>query len=294
MCYDGQKVLLFGGEDQSGNALNDTWVFDITNGWVQIPVFLPPIRRAYAGLAYDVIGKRPILFGGRNEDADFNDTWEYKSHGDWHLLGADGPSRRSSAGMAYDGKYIVLSGGMHNGEVLGDTWIFHGAVWEQVTYPQQPFARAYPAMAVSANNEQATLFGGAAEPVPYSDMWLYTSTNPPGWTSFAPATSPPLREGAAMVGGSFLTDWKVQMFGGYRRDDDTYYDDTWGFYDDDAGGNWQPMDSPTAPPARAYHGMALVTGNGAIVMFGGKNASGVLGDTWIYDNGWTEWQPQQR
>jgi hypothetical protein len=297
VCYNGEKVLLFGGDD--GDIRGDTWVFDTTNGWVELTPDPDhrPSPRAYAGLAYDGIAKRAILFGGRGKGgAYYADTWAFDtSTGKWEPVDAvNPPPARSSFGMAFDGKYIVLCGGIRDGFAVGGTFIFHGKAWEEISYSSEPGPRASPAMSMDIDGEQAMLFGGSKDPAPYSDTWFYTSTNPPGWTNFVPATSPPLRERAAMVEGSFLTNWQFVMFGGYRSYDKTYYCDTWGYYDDEAGGNWQLVDTPKPPPPRADHGMALVTGSGIVVLFGGRNASGFLGDTWIYDTGWTPWTPPQR
>jgi hypothetical protein len=303
VCYDGQKVLLFGGEgsgeDGKKKILADTWTFDTINGWVKLDIHDGPSPRAYAGMAYDGIGKRAILFGGRNNGTDYGDTWAFDPSAEkptWEKLDpANSPPARSSFGMAFDGKYVVLFGGLHDGYAQGGSWIFHGKEWESVSYPKELFDRALPGMSMDIDGEQAMLFGGLGkDPVPYADTWFYTSTNPPGWTNFVPATSPPLRERTAMVEGSFLTNYQFVLFGGYRGYDKTYYGDTWGYRDTTAGGTWEQVDTPTAPSPRADHAMALVTGSGVIVLFGGKNANGLLGDTWIYDNSWTQWTPSRR
>ena len=197
--------------------------------------------------------------------------------------------------MAYDGKYIVLCGGLYWGGPLEGTWIFHGKQWEKVNYPgNEPDARGSPGMSMDIDGEQVMMFGGSKETGPCDETWFYTSTNPPGWTHFAPADSPPRRDQTAIVEGSFLTNWQFFMFGGYRDFDLHYFDDTWGYYDNEAGGNWQLVGDPNPPPARADHGMALVTGSGVVVLFGGRDNNGCLGDTWIYDTGWTQWTPPQR
>jgi hypothetical protein len=297
VCCNGGKVLLFGGEtkddDGKKKILDDTWVFDSADGWVQLDLDDRPVPRAYAGMAYDGIGKRAILFGGRNNGTDYGDTWGFDAGTQkWKLIeSANNPTARSLFGMAFDGKYVVLFGGLRGGYAVGGTWIFHGGVWEPVSYPTEPSPRASPGMSMDIDGEQVMLFGGLKDPAPYADTWLYTSSNPPGWTSFVPATSPPLRDRTAMVEGPDNTNYQFMLFGGYRGYVDTYYGDTWGFYDNNAGGNWEQVDTPTAPSPRADHGMALVTGSGVIVLFGGKNDSGFLGDTWLYDNGWQPWTP---
>src|SRR5207245_1800466 len=55
---------------------------------------------------------------------------------------------------------------------------------------------------------------------------------------------------------------------------------------------WPATLSLQLPPARAGAGMAYDIAAGQIVLFGGHNANGILGDTWTWDGtAWTRQRP---
>ncbi|MGH2593211.1 MAG: Kelch repeat-containing protein, partial [Anaerolineae bacterium] len=54
---------------------------------------------------------------------------------------------------------------------------------------------------------------------------------------------------------------------------------------------WTPIAAANPPPARFDHTITLDTANNKLVVFGGRDGSKTLGDTWIYDlksNAWRE------
>src|SRR4029077_16949802 len=71
-----QGVVLFGG-GSGGVDQNTTWLWDQVGAtWTQLsPVQSPPAREG-AGMAYDAALHRVILFGGQDNNGNFNDTWE--------------------------------------------------------------------------------------------------------------------------------------------------------------------------------------------------------------------------
>ena len=72
-----QGVVLFGGI--GGNVeQNTTWLWDQFGAtWMQLsPAHSPPGREG-AGMAYDAVLNRVILFGGQSTNVYLNDTWEF-------------------------------------------------------------------------------------------------------------------------------------------------------------------------------------------------------------------------
>ena len=68
MAYDSDRdvVVLFGGQDASGNVLDDTWEWDGTT-WLQ--VFSPggpPTPRMDHAMIYDAASGNTIMHGGRD------------------------------------------------------------------------------------------------------------------------------------------------------------------------------------------------------------------------------------
>lgn len=74
-----QGVVLFGGAS-GGVAQNTTWLWDQVGAtWIQLSPSQSPPAREGAGMTYDAALQRVILFGGQQNNAYFNDTWELSS-----------------------------------------------------------------------------------------------------------------------------------------------------------------------------------------------------------------------
>jgi hypothetical protein len=84
MTYDSdnQVGLLFGGDCNDPEFVDDTWVFNCsTNEWQEMAPEASPCVRASPGLTYDPINQKAILFGGQSRDdsgyISLDDTWTY-------------------------------------------------------------------------------------------------------------------------------------------------------------------------------------------------------------------------
>jgi N-acetylneuraminic acid mutarotase len=80
MAYDPIRgiLIMFGGQDSSGNSLDDTWAYDGgTNAWAALqPSGAQPRARAGQAMANDAASGRLIMFGGRLTPYDLVDeTW---------------------------------------------------------------------------------------------------------------------------------------------------------------------------------------------------------------------------
>jgi len=67
-----------------------------------------------------------------------------------------------------------------------------------------------------------------------------------------------------------------------------YFDDLWAF--DFPSQSWTPLRTDHRPAARLSSGMVYDPDHHQIVLFGGHNAQGRLGDTWIYRIAEKQWQ----
>jgi Galactose oxidase, central domain len=71
-----QAVVLFGG-GSGGIDQNSTWVWGRGRlNWAHLPTVQSPPAREGAGMTYDALLHRVILFGGQDNNGYFNDTWE--------------------------------------------------------------------------------------------------------------------------------------------------------------------------------------------------------------------------
>jgi len=60
------------------------------------------------------------------------------------------------------------------------------------------------------------------------------------------------------------------------------------------GLEWTQLHPKVSPPPRTFTSMAYDATTGDVVLFGGQNASGILGDTWLWNgSAWSEAHPSQ-
>ncbi|MFN0110021.1 MAG: putative Ig domain-containing protein [Blastocatellia bacterium] len=133
MAFDGTRVILFGGSKNAGLADNDTWDLTLTSAsvgtWTMIAANgTGPNKRQRHGMAYDPGCRKVILFGGNSDIAAYaNDTWEWRRDTlSWCQTSVPTPpSTRQFPAMAYDGKGVLVNGGLNSGlSQIQDTWRF--------------------------------------------------------------------------------------------------------------------------------------------------------------------------
>jgi hypothetical protein len=81
MAYDAEsdRAVLFGGADNTGSPLGETWAFDYNSDtWTLLGPSAPPSARHAASMAYDAESERAILFGGYSGTGYFGDTWAFQ------------------------------------------------------------------------------------------------------------------------------------------------------------------------------------------------------------------------
>jgi hypothetical protein len=192
-----------------------------------------------------------------------------------------GPDAESDARPdAAVGGRVLLYGGNRTTEisVLGDTWIWGGTSWSELTAPG-PAARLGAAM--TGLRGTAVLFGGQLENTGLTnlaDTWTWEEGR---WTERS-VEGPSARFGAAMAA---IGD-HVVLFGGMVGPPYAVLGDTW-IWD---GADWTNRDV-AGPSPRAGAGMATV--GGSVLLFGSGSGSyapfgPVYGDTWSWDGeSWT-------
>jgi N-acetylneuraminic acid mutarotase len=220
LAYDAEsdRVILFGGGNQTGWGLDDTWAYDYnTNTWTEMAK--GPAKHLGARLAYDAQSDRIILFGGYDMgNVLYNDTWAYDyNKNTWtEMKPSTSPPGRNYQAMTYDSKAdrVLVFGGL---DLMGNTidisvwsYNFNNNTWqEKIPGETNPGGRDYPAMVYDAESERTIQFGG----VPYggNETWVYDyKTNT--WTNPEPDPHPSMRSRHAMA-YSTVAD-RVILFGG--------------------------------------------------------------------------------
>ncbi len=290
------QMLMFGGYANGQDWLDDLWALHLGVGsaWERLdvaPGISRPARRSDHVGVVDPSGDRYILFGGRDQNSFFNDTWAFDlSARTWAPLATSGtpPSPREAMGAIYDPlrDRLILVGGWNGAVSLNEVWALTldaSPTWTQLSPGGTPPPGRYAHNLVyDPVRDRVVLFGGYNGFNYFNDAWALNLSGPPVWTNLSPAGTLPSRR----IGPESIYDPlrdRLIVFGGYDG----------GFHNDVhalalASPAWTLL-SPTGPAPLArdftsgvYHPML-----DRLVIFGGNTnrlsplrpAIG-LGDTW--------------
>ncbi|KAG9449219.1 hypothetical protein H6P81_009184 [Aristolochia fimbriata] len=137
----GDRLVLFGGINDSGMRQNDTWIGnvicddkqEINLSWrlLNVGPNAPPPRGAHAGCC---VGEKMVIHGGIGLDGSrLNDSWLLDLRDDgrsatWHEIVTlvSSPARSGHTLTWIGGNLVILFGGRGNGyEVHNDLWLFN-------------------------------------------------------------------------------------------------------------------------------------------------------------------------
>lgn len=235
IAYDPDRrvSILFGGSTPGDTRFfNDTWEYDGID-WKQKQLQNPPSPRNGATMVYDPVRRKMLLFGGyryQNGFVFFNETWEYDGIQWSQLSPANRPAERETAAMVYDShrnRVILFGGGRAAGStVFGDTWVWNGANWTQISPPSSPPARWAHAMTYDQGRQQIVLFGGLTGTTKaFNDTWEFDgSANT--WRQITVSPTPPQRWDHGLTYDSNRN--KIVLFGGmYYAGAFQWRSDTW-------------------------------------------------------------------
>jgi len=220
-------VLLFGGRDENGNILGDTWVLTRKSpeSWNQIPAPDSPSAR-YGHSMVTLDDGRVLMFGGEDYRGDLQNSISGFRNQVWDEIvpvNAPPPPRRRAIAWAYDNK-MYISGGIGkkpNGDLTlyEDLWRFDASTnaWTQLEDPPDfisphAFPVVYDNKAYLLDPHSFPETGGRTQVYDMNlDRWEYVN-----WTCQQWPTNTSWFGGVAVQVGD-----KVYAFGGER-----YYIDT--------------------------------------------------------------------
>ncbi|HUQ82632.1 MAG TPA: hypothetical protein VM076_15895 [Gemmatimonadaceae bacterium] len=286
LAYDAsiRRVVMFGGasSDTANPQPRSLWAWD-GRRWTCVSNDGPP-GRADTFLGFDAARNRLVLFGGRVFEGGrrfhfVRDTWEWDGRR-WTLADTAGPGPRIHGAIAYDPtrRRIVVHGGGGADDLLADTWEWMGASWRQVPVRVSagtigdallPSSQGLTLLAVSEDHSPdcPSAFHGSLFQI-QADSLVRISPPGPCISPIAPATAAP---------NGFL------LYTGWNLDEPAT---TWLW----ASGSWSRAGS--APTRRRGTAMAYDEQRGRVVLFGGTDDTGTLGDTWEWDGKqWTRIAP---
>lgn len=190
----------------------------------------------------------------------------------------------SVTSTSYPNGSVVDFGGCKSGlsascsSWTNDTYLYNGTTWALQSPSTSPSARTDSTLTFDPSNGTAVLFGGENAGGALSDTWVWNGTT---WTQYTGTTHPSARHGAvaAYLGGN------IYLFGG--QSGSTYLNDTWSWN----GSAWAQLSPSTSPSIRALASMSPAGAIGAsandLILYGGTNSTGDLGDTWLWNG--TNW-----
>ncbi|MFW9796322.1 MAG: kelch repeat-containing protein [Candidatus Thorarchaeota archaeon] len=302
MTYDSESDLtvLFGGHSEEEYLAtgvwgdNETWVYDFnTNTWTNMSPSTGPSKRCLMNMVYDEESDIIILFGGvaRSDSGPvkiFGDTWTYDVNTNvWtNVTPATSPSKRLVYGMTYDSNsdLVILFGGYDGTDNLNDLWTFdyNSNTWTEMSPPTSPEPRNAAAITYDEESDLCVLFGGYTFTYPYelADTWVY-NVSADTWTEMSPSSHPSKRSEMQAVYNPYVD--RVIMFGGWAYD--IVYDETWSY--DYNNNTWVETNTPHAPSARYWYGLAFDSESNRTILFSGNDGLAgamhiVEADTWAY------------
>ncbi len=147
--------------------------------------------------------------------------------------------------------------------------------WRLESPGLSPPPRTEHCMAWHPGSQRVVMFGGLSS-ASMSDTWTWAGNS---WQLEAPASSPAPRHGHAMA--LDRSTGHVLLFGG--TDGTQVFDDTWLWN----GSGWVQQNGAVRPSARWNSALSWnpdlgSLGNG-VILFGGSDGSGDLGDTWRWN-----------
>lgn len=265
-------TLLFGGTGPRG-PLGEGWLWG-RGRWTALPTDVAPSARA--AHAAEWVGGTLCVFGGaaRGEALGDGACW-CPALNRWEALPMDGaPSARSSMASVFTGREWILWGGRDSdANDFDDGARYDPASRHWTALPGGgPRARHGALAALSPDAGQVLIWGGAGEALALGaedsailDLTTWT------WTPLSIEHAPPARTGpiglvvaAGVVAigdeGAARFDWST------RR--------------------WRPIE---APPLSARWGATTVAVDGAVIVWGGRDAAGLCGDGAVLDLATDRW-----
>lgn len=129
----GNKTILYGGIDGSGNTFNDgVWEFDGVE-WKNSATKFNPLERIFPGYVFDSKRNVSVLFGVISKVELMDDLWSWDSQ-EWKLFSTEGTSGRTMGYLAYDkerDKIVLFGGRLEWPNDAGDMWVCDGKKWRE-------------------------------------------------------------------------------------------------------------------------------------------------------------------
>ena len=275
---DGAVAYLFGG--RAGDTVyGDLWAFDLAaDTWTELEPEgdAPPARFGHNAAWVEDIGL--VVFAGQAGTTFYNDLWAYDpAAGAWAALPGQGdapvPRYGSCAALGPDGRLWVSHGFTQEGNRFSDTraYDFDAGAWSDETPDGDvPVARCLHGCWWTPERRFALYAGQTTGVTALGDLW---ALDPGG--AWGRMEEPPSGERNLYAFAPWGED--VLVFGGQAADG-LFRSDLLRFDAELVGAT---IDVPSViPPGRQGAQLVPDVERGRILLFGGLNENGALGDLW--------------
>lgn len=267
-----QRIVLYGGEDQSGAPLGDSW--ELAS---RIPITGQPtsvVTNFGQTASFNIVATGTGLsYKWRRNGVDLSN--------DARISGATTASLQiAQVALQDEGSYdVVISSvcGVETSQQATLSVATCPSSWQDLGV-SGPGARWLGAAAADVSRKQIVLFGGMSTTsgTRLGDTWIWNGN---GWSQRV-VSGPSARADHAMA--TFGSG--VLLFGGRDTAGSVNKDDTWLWN----GTSWSLLNPLHKPPARAGHTMSYDSVRSRVVVFGGVYSGDILAnDTWEFDG--TDW-----
>ncbi len=282
---DGTVAYLFGGRGPDGSS-NELWAFDLSaDSWslIQPGADPPPTRFGHTATWVPDFGL--VVWSGQGDSGFFDDIWAYDPGASkWTQLDSLGavPAARygSCASLGPDGELWISHGFTEDSGRFSDTrsYDFETGTWtDRTPVDRVPVERCLHDCFWSSN-DQLVLYGGQTTGVSaLGDVWAYDLATGV-WTRGADPEAPARQLYALGVATEGRPRTAV-VFGGGSLDGG-FLNDAWLL--DAQNLTLRPFEFDAAPPGRSAATLVDDVERARLLLFGGKDASGVLGDLWEF------------
>jgi hypothetical protein len=181
-AYDPARdvIVVQGGSVGATSPSDETWEWDGA-AW-RLVTRTGPGAREGAGMDFDPVSRRMILFGGGVGGRVLADTWAFDGS-TWSRLMDSGPRARFPAAFTATPDGLLLYGGHVLGDPnqisIGDTWLWDGETWTEAATFSAPGSRVNVGAAMDPRNGRLLLIGGGSSDDSLGDVWAWDGAD---WT----------------------------------------------------------------------------------------------------------------
>jgi len=269
------NILLFGGKNkQSGQFLNDTWIWE-GKEWKKIDV-PGPSARGFCAITFHKVRNTILLHGGRgNDGVTYSDLWEWNGT-NWYQIEKNSSFKADHHQIVYleDQNKILAFGGWNGENINGDTWLWFDK-WEQLEIPSPPKRGAF-SMVYNKKENNVILFGGLWLNGQYADLWKWSDKE------WLPMGGP--YDNSSLDHHSMIFDTRLQQIIGFGGKNYRYVCQNKTFKIEN---NKIVVFNTEGPPARHSFGFTFDVSTKYGYLYGGKeyvnNKQLALDDFWRWD-----------